>query len=164
VWASPASATQLSGDSSREECMRRRLRVAERILHKPGADRGKLAFARAMRAEPTAAEAALWVALRGRRLGGWKFRRQHVVAGYIVDFYCAQLWLAIEVDGGVHRGRGAEDVERAENLASLGVRIVRLRNADVLERINAVVDELASRCGPIAMQLGIPSPAPAGEG
>jgi len=144
--------------------MRRRVRVPDRIFHKPGADRGKLSFARAMRLAPTAAEAALWVALRGRRLGGWKFRRQHVIAGYIVDFYCAQLWLAIEVDGGVHRSRGAEDVEREENLASLGVRMVRLRNADVLERIDAVVDELASRCRHIAMQLGIPSPAPAGEG
>ena len=144
--------------------MRRRVQETGRIFRKPGADRGKLAFARAMRMVPTAAEAALWVVLRGRQLGGWKFRRQHVIAGYIVDFYCAQLWLAIEVDGGVHRGRGAEDVERAENLALMGVRIVRLRNADVLERLDAVVDELASRCGQIAMQLGIPSPAPAGEG
>jgi very-short-patch-repair endonuclease len=82
-----------------------------------------------MRAMPTAAEAVLWSALRGRRLGGWKFRRQHVIAGYIVDFYCAELWLAVEVDGPVHQGRDIDDRERDEHLASLGADVVRLRNA-----------------------------------
>jgi very-short-patch-repair endonuclease len=120
------------------------------VFDKPGAAGDKLAMARAMRVMPTAAQAALWSALRGRRLGGWKLRRQHVIAGYIVDFYCAELWLAVEVDGAVHERRRIEDRQRDEDLASLGVRVVRLRNADVLERLDAVVGQLVYDCERIA--------------
>lgn len=81
-----------------------------------------------------------------------------------MDFYCAQLWLAVEVDGEVHRARGADDRERDEHLARLGVRIVRLRNSDVLQRLDAVVDELATRCESIATMLGTSLPRSAGEG
>lgn len=63
-----------------------------------------------------------------------------------MDFYCAELWLAVEVDGAVHDGRGAEDEERDDDLASLGVRVVRVRNADVFERLDAVVAELTCYC------------------
>ena len=66
---------------------------------------------------------------------GWKFRRQQVIAGYIVDLYCAELWLAVEVDGGVHDGCRDEDAQREADLAARGLRIVRLRNADVNDRI-----------------------------
>jgi len=121
------------------------------VFEKPGAASDKLSLARAMRAMPTDAEARLWSALRGRRLG-WKFRRQHVIAGYIVDFYCAELWLAVEVDGGVHQGRRIDDRQRDEHLGSLGVRVVRVRNADVLERLDAVLGELARCCEHIAEQ------------
>jgi hypothetical protein len=69
------------------------------VFDKPGAAGDKLALARAMRATPTAAEAALWSALRSRQLGGWKFRRQHVIAGYIVDFYCARCGLRSKSTG-----------------------------------------------------------------
>jgi very-short-patch-repair endonuclease len=120
------------------------------VFDKPGAAGNKLAMARAMRVMPTAAQAALWSALRGRRLGGWKLRRQHVIAGYIVDFYCAELWLAVEVDGAVHERRRIEDRQRDEDLASLGVRVVRLGNADVLERLDAVVGQLVYDCERIA--------------
>jgi very-short-patch-repair endonuclease len=132
------------------------------VFAKPGAEAGKLADARVMRAMPTAAEAVLWAALRGRRFG-WKFRRQHVIAGYIVDFYCAQLWLAVEVDGAIHRCRRAADRERDEHLALLGVRMLRLANTDVLERLDVVLLELAHQCQQIAARLGIPSPAPRGR-
>jgi very-short-patch-repair endonuclease len=77
-------------------------------------------------------------------------RRQHVIAGYIVDFYCAELWLAVEVDGAVHERRRIEDRQRDEDLASLGVRVVRLGNADVLERLDAVVGQLVYDCERIA--------------
>ena len=65
----------------------------------------KVALAKAQRQEPTAAEAAAWALLRNRRCLGLKFRRQHVIRGFIVDFYCVELRLAIEVDGTVHRDR-----------------------------------------------------------
>jgi very-short-patch-repair endonuclease len=135
------------------------------VFEKPGAAGDKLALARAMRAMPTVAEARLWSALRGRRLG-WKFRRQHVIAGYVVDFYCADLWLAVEVDGGVHEGRRIDDRQRDEHLASLGVRVVRVGNADVLERLDAVVGELAHCCERRALQRRwlLPPPPPRGGG
>jgi very-short-patch-repair endonuclease len=97
-----------------------------------------------MRAEPTDGEAVLWRALRRRQLGGWKFRRQHVIAGYIVDFYCAELWLALEVDGSSHDDRAAEDERRDAALEALGVRVVHLRNADVLQRLDEVRQALGS--------------------
>jgi very-short-patch-repair endonuclease len=102
--------------------VRRRARSSILLFDKPGASAEKLAFAGSMRASPTAAEAALWAALRRRKLGRYKFRRQHVIAGYIVDFYCAELRLVVEVDGGVHQDRIAEDRQRNEDLALVGVR------------------------------------------
>ena len=106
-----------------------------------------------MRSASTAAEAALWQALRRRRLGGRKFRRQQVIAGYIVDFYCAELWLAVEVDGAVHDERHAEDRQREEHLSKMGLRIVRIRNEDVLTRIDAVLTQLAHHCQRIADEI-----------
>ena len=136
-----------------------------RVFDKPGAAGDKLALARAMRALPTAAEAVLWSALRGRWFGGWKFRRQHVIAGYIVDFYCAQLWLAVEVDGAVHQGRRVDDRERDDHLATLGVRVVRLLNADVLDRLDAVVEQrVAASASPSGQDGSHALPRPAGEG
>lgn len=140
--------------------MRRRAQFGGRVFDKPGAAGDKLALARAMRAMPTAGEARLWSALRGRRLRGWKFRRQHVIGGYIVDFYCAQLWLAVEVDGPVHQGRRIDDRQRDDHLASLGVRVVRVRNEDVIERLDAVVGQLVHCCERIAQGLRLPSRPP----
>ena len=66
-------------------------------------------LARSFRRVSTGAEAALWKVLRGRRLGGLKFRRQHPVDGFMVDFYCAERRLIVEVDGSIHdRQRGAD--------------------------------------------------------
>lgn len=139
--------------------------MRDRIFDEPGAHAVKLALARTMRSTPTAGEAALWQAVRDRRLCGWKFRRQHVIGGYVVDFYCPALWLVIEVDGPVHDDHRAQDRQRDEDLTSLGVQVVRLRNADVLERLESVLDSLALRCQALAEQLPTvkPSPAPAGE-
>src|ERR1700694_4888353 len=76
-----------------------------------------------MRNDTTNAEARLWAHLRKGQMG-WRFRRQHVVAGFIVDFYCAALKVAVEVDGPVHDGRRDYDVWRDESLRQLGVAIV----------------------------------------
>ena len=145
---------QPGGAWSRRGVVRRRARLGSRLFEKPGASGEKLALARAMRAVPTRAEATLWASLRDRRLGGWKFRRQQVIAGYIVDFYCAQLWLAVEVDGPVHDGRRAEDRQRDDAMAALGVRGVRVRNADVVDRLDALLDDLRCCCARIAEHLG----------
>ena len=105
------------------------------MLVKPGAQAQKLGDARGMRRVPTEAEATLWRELRKRGVGGWKFRRQQVVAGYIVDFYCAELSLAIEVDGPIHETQRAEDAERDGHLRALGLGIMRVRNEDVEGRL-----------------------------
>ena len=133
--------------------MRRRARSSPGACDKPAAASVKLALARAMRAAPTRGEAALWAVLRGRRLDGWKFRRQQVIAGYITDFDCAELWLAVEVDGPVHEARAAQDRERDAHLAALGVRTMRIHDADVCERLDGVVDAIARRCDSIAAAL-----------
>ena len=77
-----------------------------------GATAAKLELARRLRREPTQAERVLWQALRGRMLGGFKFRRQHIVAGFVVDLYCPTARLAIEVDGPVHESQQHYDEAR----------------------------------------------------
>jgi very-short-patch-repair endonuclease len=89
-----------------------------------------------------------------------------------VDFYGAELWLAVEVDGEVHDGRRAEDQERDEELASMGVSVVRVRNADVFDRLDAVIAQLTSDCERRAREReerkvrlrALTLPRPAGEG
>jgi len=93
----------------------------------------KLALAKAQRHEPTAAEAAAWALLRNRRCLGLKFRRQHVVRGFIVDFFCPELRLAVEVDGAVHgdRAQAEYDEARSRAIALAGVDVVRIGNDQV---------------------------------
>src|SRR5438067_13333106 len=95
----------------------------------------KVALAKANRHEPTPAEATAWSLLRNRRCLGLKFRRQHVIRGFIVDFYCPELNLAIEVDGTVHRRRTQAEYDEARSraLAHAGIGVVRIRNEEVSE-------------------------------
>src|SRR4051812_3671931 len=84
-------------------------------------------FARQLRADMTDAERRLWSQLRKHRLEGFRFRRQHPVAGYIVDFYCASARLAVELDGGQHLDPAGKrrDELRDEALGQLGIRVMR---------------------------------------
>jgi very-short-patch-repair endonuclease len=77
---------------------------------------------------------------------GFKFRRQQVVVGYIVDFYCAELALAIEVDGGIHEEQHEDDRQRDRALAIRGASVVRVPNADVLECLAVTLALIASHC------------------
>ena len=81
----------------------------------------KIALARGNRHDPTPAEAAAWALLRNRRCLGLKFRRQHVIRGFIVDFYCAEFHLALEVDGGVHGDRVQAEFDEARSRALASV-------------------------------------------
>ncbi len=103
-------------------------------------------LARQMRKEPTPAEAKLWQCLRGKKVLGFKFRRQHAIERFIVDFYCRKAKLIVEVDGPIHQYTVKEDAARQEFLVSKGLAILRFRNEevlgdcdDVLERIEAVL-------------------------
>jgi len=95
----------------------------------------KVALAKINRSEPTAAEAAAWDLLRNRRCLGLKFRRQHVIRGFIVDFYCPELRIAVEVDGAVHGGRTQAEYDEARScaLAHAGISVVRINNEQVSE-------------------------------
>jgi very-short-patch-repair endonuclease len=120
--------------------MRRRLGGQEKGATEPqGAHPEKLRRARTFRQAPTSAEALLWQGLRRRFVAGLRFRRQHVIAGYIVDFYCPELLLAIELDGGVHDAQWERDEQRTLHLARLGTRVLRIPNVRVLSDLAGVL-------------------------
>ncbi len=96
----------------------------------------KLARARSFRRQPTPAEATAWSLLRGRRILGLKFRRQQVIAGFIVDFYCASLRLVLELDGAIHDDpvHAEYDVIRTQILSMLALDVLRIRADRISER------------------------------
>ena len=107
-----------------------------------------LEFAKAMRTNATDAEHLMWQLLRAKRFMNLKFRRQHVIAPYIVDFYCHELGLVIELDGSQHNtddGR-AYDFERTKFLEALGFRVVRYCNHDVLVNTDEVLGHFWNIC------------------
>jgi very-short-patch-repair endonuclease len=101
--------------------------------------------ARRLRRPQTETEQALWEQLRARRFHGLKFRRQHAVHHYVVDFYCSELMLAIEIDGGIHDDPEvqARDRGRQAYLESQGVRFIPLPAAQVRDDIEGALLELA---------------------
>jgi very-short-patch-repair endonuclease len=99
---------------------------------------------RRLRAEQTQAEAALWQLLRNRKLVGSKFRRQVPMGRYVADFYCHERKLIIELDGGVHSDpdQQTHDHNRDTFLRSLGLRILRIPNEEVLGDLRGVLDKI----------------------
>jgi very-short-patch-repair endonuclease len=122
--------------------------------------------AREMRANPTPAERRLWTMLRDRRMPAAKFRRQHVIAPYIVDFACLERLLIIEADGGQHSD-SASDPRRDAYLEQLGFRVLRFWNNDVLQNPSGVFEMIYAALHtphpPTAAQWAPPSPLK-GEG
>ena len=98
--------------------------------------------ARQMRLAPTQAEDLLWKCLRTFWLSGYKFRRQHAIDRFIVDFYCPEATLIIEVDGDVHLQQVEADQEREQILADLGFRVIRFTNAQVLGQTDQVLQQI----------------------
>ena len=96
--------------------------------------------ARALRREMTDAERALWRHLRQCQIGGLKFRRQHPVGRYILDFVCLDTGLVIEVDGGQHAERSFEDEQRTLWLEQRGYRVLRFWNNEVLANTAGVME------------------------
>ena len=105
------------------------------------------ARARRLRREQTDAERTLWQGLRGRRLGGLKFRRQHPVGPYILDFYCAERRLAVELDGGQHNEaeNRRRDEARTAFLEDRGVAVLRYSNLEALGQTGAVLEDIGRR-------------------
>ena len=97
-----------------------------------------------MRREPTPAENALWDQLRNRRFKGLKFRRQHTVGRFIVDFLCADESLVVEIDGPIHQLEVRKDQIREKFLERHGLRVIRFTNEEVLFNLDDVLQRLGS--------------------
>jgi very-short-patch-repair endonuclease len=96
-------------------------------------------FARTLRRRQTSSEELLWQQLRGRRLGGFKFRRQVPIGGYVVDFLCIPAKLIVEVDGRQHGWEADYDAERTRALEGMGFVVHRVSNEDVRGNLAAVL-------------------------
>ena len=99
-------------------------------------------YAKSMRKQLTEPEQRLWLALRAKRFGHTKFRRQKVIGHYIVDFACRDPMLVIELDGDTHAGREAYDRERTLFLENQGYRVIRFINSDVMGNLDGVLAAL----------------------
>jgi len=97
-----------------------------------------------LRKNMTKAEILLWSKLKGKQLNGLKFRRQYGVNNYVIDFYCPELKLAIEIDGGVHYydSRIVFDKQRQRDIEELGIKVLRYTNNDVIKNMEGVLSDI----------------------
>ncbi|MHA7811774.1 MAG: endonuclease domain-containing protein [Phycisphaerales bacterium] len=104
--------------------------------------------ARSLRKRMTPPERALWVALRGRKVAGLKFRRQAPIGPYIADFYCHEARLVVEIDGSTHQGsQAAHDRDRDQWMRDRGMSVLRVSGRDVLQNLEGVVRTIARVAG-----------------
>jgi len=121
--------------------------------------------ARGLRHDHTQAEHAVWRLLRDRRLTGLKFRRQHPLGKYSVDFFCYELRLAIELDGSVHSqpSQIRKDAAKDKYLEGLGIRVLRIPNGMPLQDPEAFFKQIGRYCDPHPSRA-VGHPLPKGEG
>ena len=101
-------------------------------------------FARQLRTQQTDCEHLLWQKLRSRQIANLKFRRQFPCPPYILDFYCAELKLAIELDGGQHYEASAQlhDQRRTLHLQQQGIQVLRFSNLEIIEQMTDVLEHI----------------------
>jgi very-short-patch-repair endonuclease len=106
--------------------------------------------ARRARKDPTEAEKRLWVHLRNRQLAGFKFRRQHPLGDRILDFFCAEAKLAIELDGSGHARHLGQtgDLDRELELYEKGIRVLRFKNTAVISNLEGVLNAIVYAIDP----------------
>jgi very-short-patch-repair endonuclease len=116
--------------------------MAFRIHNNPKFKRSR----KELRNNATVAEAILWNVLKKKQVGGLKFRRQHSVGKYILDFYCPSIKLGIELDGAVHihPGQKTKDLNKEEFLSKYGIVVLRYENKIVFENPERIVDDILS--------------------
>ncbi|MCG7919948.1 MAG: endonuclease domain-containing protein [Candidatus Thiodiazotropha lotti] len=117
-------------------------------------------YARKLRRTSTEAERCLWRHLRARSLAGCKFRRQVIIEPYIVDFVCLDAKLVIEADGGQHSEQETYDLKRSDRLESMGYRVLRFWNHEILYNTQAVLEQIEQ----VLVQDPSPCPSPGGRG
>ena len=120
--------------------------------------------AREMRSQPNDAESSVWQGLRAKRLRGFKFRRQHPIGNYIVDFYCAAAMLVIELDGATHIGKESYDAMRQSWLESQGLLVIRFGNRELDQGIDEFLEIVWRHCvertGSTRGSAPLPNPLP----
>jgi len=114
-----------------------------------GATAETKARAAELRKSMTYAEKVLWQQLRNREMDGLKFRRQHPVSIFILDFYCHEKKLAIEVDGGIHQSEDQRewDENRSFELNELGINVLRLTNEEVVDSTQKAIEKIKAYLG-----------------
>ena len=117
---------------------------------------------KALRRSLSKAEAVIWLHLSRKQMNGFKFRRQYSVNQYVIDFYCPELKLAIEIDGDSHYGYLSEkyDNERQKYIESFGIHFMRFTNDDVCNNIDGVLQmiyEWTTRCNEKSTPPHVPS-------
>jgi very-short-patch-repair endonuclease len=114
--------------------------------------------ARELRQPQTPAEVKLWSRLRNRQLDGLKIRRQHPIDRFIIDFYCAEAKLCIEIDGDSHAEQVEYDQARTEYLNERGYTIIRFTNREVFNQCEAVLQQIVVECHRLIGDSDSPSP------
>ncbi len=103
-------------------------------------------YARELRKNMTPAERILWQALRGGRLAGFKFRRQQPFGEYVLDFYCSNASLALEIDGETHLGKESADDRRSQWLEQQGIKVLRFWNTQIYDELDGVLELIFREC------------------
>jgi very-short-patch-repair endonuclease len=106
----------------------------------------KFRLAKSFRQKMTPSEELLWSRFRGNQLLGLHFRRQHVIRGFIVDFYCHRTRLVVEIDGDIHKSQTETDAFRDEIIDSLGLSMLRLSNDKVEKNLGGAIREIQIIC------------------
>ena len=117
-------------------------------------------LARKLRQQSTDTERLLWKHLRAHRMAGYKFKRQVVIEPYIVDFACLEARLIVEADGGQHLEQVEDDLKRSRFLESLGYKVMRFWNHEILGDINTVLEQVHG----YLIEAPSPQPSPEGRG
>ena len=112
------------------------------VSRRPSLRRQNVPAARVLRGRETPAERTLWDALRSRRLAGLKFRRQHPIGPFVVDFCCPDRRLIVELDGQVHETQQDRDAERESLLRGAGYAIMRFTNEELLADLPGVLQSI----------------------
>lgn len=120
-------------------------------------NRTLLTYSQTNKKEQTDAEKRLWFQLRDRRLNGYKFRRQYPILNYILDFYCVEKKLAIELDGGRHTQKKLYDEKRTHGLQQLEIQVVRFWDNEVLQNTENVLEKILH----VLKEISIDKPHPA---
>ena len=115
----------------REDKTTNRMRGTTRVIDQ---------MARDMRAVMTPAEQVLWEALKGTQLNGLRFRAQHPIGPFILDFYCSARKLVIEIDGPIHEEQAERDADRTRHLNAYSYRMLRFTNEEVLTNLPSVLE------------------------